>query len=187
MPFTTRRAPLIRRSSGTAHRRQAKPAFKSANHSKSVRRIRAGFFLFSVPPPKWSQFFRQCPCGRSTQAKSGMIVCGESMYIHELKEWPEFHWSQSALTGRLAEVCHAQGRLLASHGTLGFPLREEATLQTLTQDVLKSSEIEGEKLDAAQCALRWPDAWVWTTLATSIFDCSVQSRQKLSFLTPNQM
>ncbi|MEI7807970.1 MAG: Fic family protein [Verrucomicrobiota bacterium] len=72
------------------------------------------------------------------------------MYIHERKEWPEFRWNQSALTGRLAEVRHAQGRLLGRMETLGFPLREEATLQTLTQDVLKTSEIEGEKLDAGQ-------------------------------------
>jgi Fic family protein len=72
------------------------------------------------------------------------------MYIHERKEWPEFRWNQSALTGRLAEVRHAQGRLLGRMEALGFPLREEATLQTLTQDVLKTSEIEGEKLDAGQ-------------------------------------
>ena len=72
------------------------------------------------------------------------------MYIHERKDWPEFSWNQSALTGRLAEVRHAQGRLLGRMEALGFPLREEATLQTLTQDVLKTSEIEGEKLDAGQ-------------------------------------
>ena len=72
------------------------------------------------------------------------------MYIHERKAWPEFHWNHSALTDRLAEVRHAQGRLLGRMEALGFPLREEATLQTLTQDVLKTSEIEGEKLDAGQ-------------------------------------
>ncbi len=72
------------------------------------------------------------------------------MYIHERKDWPEFRWNQSVLTGRLAEVRHAQGRLLGRMEALGFPLREEATLQTLTQDVLKTSEIEGEKLDAGQ-------------------------------------
>lgn len=75
---------------------------------------------------------------------------GTLMYIHERKEWPEFRWDQSALTGRLADVRHAQGHLLGRMETLGFQLREEATLQTLTQDVLKTSEIEGEKLDAGQ-------------------------------------
>ena len=72
------------------------------------------------------------------------------MYIYERKEWPEFRWNQAALAKRLAEVRHAQGRLLGRMEALGFPLQEEATLQTLTQDVLKTSEIEGEKLDARQ-------------------------------------
>jgi Fic family protein len=72
------------------------------------------------------------------------------MYIHERKDWPEFHWNQAALAKRLAEVRHAQGRLLGRMEALGFSLREEATLQTLTQDVVKTSEIEGEKLDAGQ-------------------------------------
>ena len=72
------------------------------------------------------------------------------MYIHERKEWPQFHWDQAALADLLAEVRHLQGRLLGRMEELGFQLREEATLQTLTQDVVKTSEIEGEKLDAAQ-------------------------------------
>ncbi len=72
------------------------------------------------------------------------------MYIHERKEWPEFTWDQVGLSPLLAEVRHAQGRLIGHMDALGFGLREEATLQTLTQDVLKTSEIEGEKLDAEQ-------------------------------------
>src|ERR1700685_601415 len=72
------------------------------------------------------------------------------MYIHERKEWPEFHWDQAALADLLADVRHLQGRLLGRMEELGFQLREEATLQTLTQDVVKTSEIEGEKLDAVQ-------------------------------------
>jgi Fic family protein len=50
----------------------------------------------------------------------------------------------------LADVRHIQGRLLGHMEQLGFQLREEATLQTLTQDIVKTSEIEGEKLEAAQ-------------------------------------
>jgi len=69
------------------------------------------------------------------------------MYIHERKEWPEFEWDQSKLADLLVEVRHLQGRLLGRMEGLGFQLREEATLQTLTQDVVKTSEIEGEKLD----------------------------------------
>ena len=72
------------------------------------------------------------------------------MYIHKRKDWPEFEWNQAALAGLLADVRHLQGRLLGRMEALGFPLREEATLQTLTQDVVKTSEIEGEKLDAGQ-------------------------------------
>jgi len=72
------------------------------------------------------------------------------MYIHELKKWPEFLWDQAKLADLLAEVRHWQGRLLGRMESLGFGLREEATLQTLTQDVVKTSEIEGEKLDTEQ-------------------------------------
>src|SRR4051794_27211543 len=72
----------------------------------------------------------------------------EIMYIHEREEWPNFHWNQVGLSPLLAETRHQQGRLLGSMETLGFQLREEATLQTLTQDVVKTSQIEGENLDA---------------------------------------
>ena len=72
------------------------------------------------------------------------------MYIHERKEWPEFEWNRADLADLLAEVRHLQGRLLGRMESLGFQLCEEAALQTLTQDVVKTSEIEGEKLDALQ-------------------------------------
>ena len=71
-------------------------------------------------------------------------------YIHELKKWPEFRWSQERLAGRLASVRHRQGRLTGRMEALGFSLRAEAVLQTLTEDVTKSSEIEGEQLDREQ-------------------------------------
>lgn len=72
------------------------------------------------------------------------------MYIHEQKGWPSLTWDQSSLAGALAEVRHLQGRLLGRMEALGFSLRAEATLQTLTSDVIKTSEIEGEKLDSEQ-------------------------------------
>jgi Fic family protein len=75
---------------------------------------------------------------------------GDYMYIHERKGWPEFTWNQAMLAGPLAEVRHLQGRLLGRMEALGFLLREEATMETLTQDVIKTSEIEGEKLDLQQ-------------------------------------
>ena len=72
------------------------------------------------------------------------------MYIHELHDWPRFIWNRERLTEPLAAVRHRQGRLIGHMEALGFNLRQEAVLQTLTVDVLKSSEIEGEKLDAEQ-------------------------------------
>src|SRR6202040_3504115 len=72
------------------------------------------------------------------------------MYIHELQDWPRFDWNRDALADLLADVRHRQGRLIGHMEALGFELRQEAVLETLTADVLKSSEIEGEKLDAAQ-------------------------------------
>jgi Fic family protein len=71
-------------------------------------------------------------------------------YIHQLPDWPRFRWDREALTGPLAEVRHRQGRLLGRMESLGFMLQKEAELETLTLEVLKSSEIEGETLDAAQ-------------------------------------
>ena len=72
------------------------------------------------------------------------------MYIHELKDWPKFHWSAEAIAAPLASVRDRQGRLIRHMDALGFNLQQEAVLNTLTADVLKSSEIEGEKLDAGQ-------------------------------------
>src|ERR1035437_9785296 len=72
------------------------------------------------------------------------------MYIHELQEWPRFYWDRERLAEPLASVRHRQGRLIGHMEALGFNLQQEAVLETLTADVLKSSEIEGEKLDAEQ-------------------------------------
>jgi Fic family protein len=72
------------------------------------------------------------------------------MYIHELQDWPRFHWNEGELSAALASVRHRQGRLIGHMEALGFNLRQEAVLQTLTGDVINSSEIEGERLDAGQ-------------------------------------
>jgi Fic family protein len=71
-------------------------------------------------------------------------------YIHELKGWPGFRWDHARISARLVDVRHRQGRLIGRMEGLGFQLRTEAVLHTLTEDVLKSSEIEGEKLDPDQ-------------------------------------
>ena len=72
------------------------------------------------------------------------------MQNHELKDWPRFHWNAKTLAGSLASVRHRQGRLIGHMEALGFRLQQESVLQTLTADVLKSSEIEGERLDVEQ-------------------------------------
>jgi Fic family protein len=71
-------------------------------------------------------------------------------YIHQLPDWPRFRWNHEKLPASLATVRHRQGRLLGRMEALGFPLQREAVLQTLTLDVLKSSEIEGEVLNPEQ-------------------------------------
>lgn len=71
-------------------------------------------------------------------------------YIHQRDEWPVFTWDSEAISEPLAAVSRRQGRLIGRMEALGFALREEAILRTLTQDVIKSSEIEGEILDPDQ-------------------------------------
>jgi Fic family protein len=72
------------------------------------------------------------------------------VYIHELHNWPHFTWHHGKLTERLAAVRHKQGRLLGRMEELGFTLRSEATLESLTEEVVKSNDIEGEMLDRTQ-------------------------------------
>ena len=72
------------------------------------------------------------------------------LYIHEDESWPKLYWSREQVAGPLAAVRLAQGRLIGHMEALGFKLREEAVLRTLTADVVKTSEIEGERLDAEQ-------------------------------------
>lgn len=71
-------------------------------------------------------------------------------YIHLLAEWPTFHWRETDIAKQLAAVRHRQGKLIGRMEGLGFELRSEAMLATLTDDVIKSSEIEGEDLDRQQ-------------------------------------
>ena len=69
------------------------------------------------------------------------------MYIWEQQEWPDLTWDDGRLLKPLAAARLKQGRLLGSMARLGFDLKLEAQLEALTEDVIKSSEIEGEVLD----------------------------------------
>lgn len=69
------------------------------------------------------------------------------MYIHKLKKWPEFSWDHDSIATLLAKIHVEQGKLIGRMEAIGFSYQQDTLLQTLTQDVLKSSEIEGEYLD----------------------------------------
>jgi Fic family protein len=68
------------------------------------------------------------------------------MYLWQKSKWPQLSWDGQSLSALLARTSREQGRLLGRMEALGFDLRAEAHLRTLTEDVVKSSEIEGEKL-----------------------------------------
>ena len=71
-------------------------------------------------------------------------------YLYQLHDWPNFRWRQEELADPLEEVWQKKDRLLSRMAFLGFDQQREAVLDTITGDVLKSSEIEGEFLDAGQ-------------------------------------
>lgn len=71
-------------------------------------------------------------------------------YIHQHSKWPDFKWNHEEILPLLSSVRHKQGRLIGHMEVLGFALRNEASLQTLTLDVIKSTEIEGEILNQEQ-------------------------------------
>ncbi|MGB0423511.1 MAG: Fic family protein [Flavobacteriales bacterium] len=72
------------------------------------------------------------------------------VYIHEHKDWTKFTWDNDLVLLKLGEARNLQGRLMGKMESLGFELQNEAVLNTLTLDVLKSFEIEGEHLEKAQ-------------------------------------
>lgn len=69
------------------------------------------------------------------------------MYVWERTDWPTFRWDDWSLLGPLAEARHKQGLLLGRMLHLGFPLQQEARAEAITEEVVKSSEIEGEALN----------------------------------------
>jgi len=71
-------------------------------------------------------------------------------YIYEYDQWPEFTWDNKQIAVILGKVRHLQGKIFGQMGVLGFSIKEETMLSTLTLDVLKSSEIEGEILNYEQ-------------------------------------
>jgi Fic family protein len=72
------------------------------------------------------------------------------IYIHQLKKWPELRWDAGKLARLLASVRHRQGHLIGQMKAQGFRPRAEAGLVNRTSEIVKSSAIEGEKLNADQ-------------------------------------
>ena len=69
------------------------------------------------------------------------------IWLHEQPDWPNSTWNDTTLAPKLAKVCHGRSQLLNRIESIGFDLKREATLNTLTNDVVHSSAIEGEILD----------------------------------------
>lgn len=72
------------------------------------------------------------------------------MWIYNHKKWPDFTWDAGALTSKLADTRYRQGVLLGRMESLGFELKQEASLNTLVSDIVKSSAIEGENLNPSE-------------------------------------
>lgn len=71
-------------------------------------------------------------------------------YIYQQHDWPDFRWHQDTIIPLLTQVRYLQGKMIGKMESLGFELRNEAVLENLTLDVIKTSEIEGQKLDSEQ-------------------------------------
>jgi len=71
-------------------------------------------------------------------------------YIHQRNDWPNFKWNNEEILTLLGEVRNLQGKIVGKMEALGFELKNEAALETLTLDVIKSTEIEGEILNPEQ-------------------------------------
>ena len=72
------------------------------------------------------------------------------IYLYEEQNWPIFKWDSEKLIPILSYVRHRQGKLIGKMGAMGFELRNQANLEILTQEIIKSTEIEGEFLNKEQ-------------------------------------
>ncbi len=84
-----------------------------------------------------------------------MYICSNyrnsmAKYIYQYKSWPNFTWNEKEVQVILGKLRHLQGKIFGHISALGFSVKEETTLATLTLDVVKSSEIEGEFLNYQQ-------------------------------------
>lgn len=71
----------------------------------------------------------------------------DNKYIWQANDWPNWRFDLATLAAPMAEVSHAQGLLMGRLADAGMSLRDQASLAALTEDVVKTSEIEGEQLN----------------------------------------
>ena len=124
----------------------------------------------SVAPTKSSPIYTHSGAKRAAHAANGepirRIICSEYLahaeiaghnlrmnssdykYIWQAHDWPNWRFDLAALAGPMAEVSRAQGLLMGRLADVGMALRNQASLAALTEDVVKTSEIEGEQLNA---------------------------------------
>ncbi len=104
---------------------------------------------------EWTLYLRRLSGDKLAHAENGCYIhrmlygeySGEyPAYIWQRPEWPQFQQDTARLAKHLAHTRHIQGKLLGRMAALGFEMRSEAILRTLTEDVVKTSEIEGEFL-----------------------------------------
>jgi len=75
------------------------------------------------------------------------MICGDYKFIWQASDWPSWRFDLAALAGPMAEVSRAQGLLMGRLADVGLAFRDQASLAALTEDVVKTSEIEGEQLN----------------------------------------
>ena len=88
---------------------------------------------------------------------------GDYKYIWQASNWPNWRFDLAALAGPMAEVSRAQGLLMGRLAYVGMALRDQASLAALTEDVVKTSEIEGEQLNVESVRSSIGAGWAWTS------------------------
>lgn len=107
---------------------------------KAVRRAANGGYIYRIRCGDWL-------VPAENRLHNLRMNSGDYKYIWQASDWPNWRFDLAALAGRMAEVSRAQGLLMGRLADVGMALRDQASLAALTEDVVKTSEIEGERLN----------------------------------------
>ena len=107
---------------------------------KAVRRATNGGYIYRIRCGDWLAH-------AENRHHNLRMNSGDYKYIWQASDWPNWRFDLAALAGRMAEVSRAQGLLMGRLADVGMALRDQASLAALTEDVVKTSEIEGERLN----------------------------------------